>query len=465
MNEAPITDADRYPTLSEHGRVMLQFLREHPNAPIYRNESGNRLRAEDVARVRDAEREVLAATIDWQPGRPPVWVEDFVRESLETVPYYRRYGLSPADLSTRATSFGTTPDALSAVPTINRADLGHDIAQFVPDPVDVSRLINFRTSGTTGHPLLLASDPVVAAGYLAYHKRALRRVGVELRAGRGQVGVVLLGMQSVCFTYVSVTPTMAESGLAKINLHPRDWRDVQDRAKYLDALAPEVIAGDPISFAELLELNVRVRPRALLSTSMALQPALRARLANRFECPVLDLYSLNEAGPIAVDAAGDGAHALLQPRMYVEILDSEGRNVPAGMRGEITLTGGFNFCLPLLRYRTGDYASLERRGADLVLVGLEGRPPVRYRTARGEWINNIEVTHALRRYPLAQFALHQEASGALRFRWRGAGVEGVEIEKALRRVFGAEQSLGMESLHEPDGKVVQYTSDMADAKT
>src|SRR5689334_20225481 len=97
MTDAPITDADRYPTLSEHGRAMLTFMREHPHAPIYRNESGNRLRAEDVVRVRDAEREVLAAQIDWQPGQPPAWVSDFVRQCLDTVPHYRNYGLPSAE--------------------------------------------------------------------------------------------------------------------------------------------------------------------------------------------------------------------------------------------------------------------------------------------------------------------------------------------------------------------------------
>ncbi len=35
-----ITDQDRYPTLSEHGQALLRFLREHPNAPIFRNQSG-----------------------------------------------------------------------------------------------------------------------------------------------------------------------------------------------------------------------------------------------------------------------------------------------------------------------------------------------------------------------------------------------------------------------------------------
>ncbi len=142
------------------------------------------------------------------------------------MPFYRRYG--------------SRPRRFADIPTISRAELSRDIAQFVPDSAPIDRLINFRTSGTTGHPLLLASHPVVAARYLAFHKRALRRFGIELRYGCGQVGVVLVGCQRKCFTYVSVTPTMGESGLAKINLHPAAWRDPDDRPKYLDALAPEV---------------------------------------------------------------------------------------------------------------------------------------------------------------------------------------------------------------------------------
>jgi phenylacetate-CoA ligase len=171
------------------------------------------------------------------------------------------------------------------------------------------------------------------------------------------VGLVLIGHQPVCFTYVSVTPAMDESGFAKINLHPADWRDPDDRARYLDALRPEVIAGDPISFAELLRLPVQARPRAMLCTSMALAPALRGALEERFGCPVLDLYSMNEAGPVAVLDERAGGHVLLQPRMFVEVLDADGQPAPAGERGEVTLTGGFNFCLPLLRYRTGDHAA------------------------------------------------------------------------------------------------------------
>ena len=449
-SDAPPTDADRYPTLTDDGRRMLRFLREHPCAPVYRNESGNRLTVDDVARVRAFECEALDARVGWRAGEHPAWLGELVARCYADVPHYRRLGVAPA--------------RFEDVPPVSRADLGWDIAQFVPDAAPIERLINFRTSGTTGHPLLLASHPVVAASYLAFHKRALRRVGIELRHGRGEVGVVLLGHQRACFTYVSVTPTMNESGLAKLNLHPGDWRDPDDRARYLDALAPEVIAGDPLSFAELLRLPVRVRPRALLCTSMALSPALADLLAARFDCPVLDLYSMNEAGPVAAYDAEAGGHVLLQHRMYVEVLGDDGRPVPPGGRGEVTLSGGFNFCLPLLRYRTGDHAALRLDRPEPVLVGLEGRRPVRFRTARGEWINNIEVTHAMRRFPVARFTLRQEADGALRMRVAGPLGDEPAVRDAMVALFGADQPLDLTFVRGFDDKVVQYASSLAGAE-
>ena len=447
--DAETTDAARYPTLTEHGRRLISFMREHPHAPVYRNESGNRLTASDVEHVRAFERQVATADAGWSPDGVPEWLDGFVDRCFETTPFYRRYGSRPRDFRD--------------IPPISRADLARDIAQFVPDDVAIDRLINFQTSGTTGHPLLIASLPSVAASYLGFHKRALRRFGIELTYGRGQVGVVLVGFQKRCFTYVSVTPTLEESGLAKINLNPDDWRHPDDRALYLDALAPEVLSGDPIAFAELATLPMRWRPRALLSTSMALRPASRRALEERFACPVLDLYSLNEAGPVAVFDESMGGHVLLQPRMFVETLDRDGRPVSPGERGEITLTGGFNPCLPLLRYRTGDFAALRFGAAEPVLVDLEGRPPARFRTMLGEWLNNIEVTYVLKRFALTQFTLHQAAQGDLLLRFSGARGEDEAIRDALLSLFGPAQPLVIESNARFDDKVVQYTSDMAEA--
>ena len=440
-------DAERFPTLSPAGRQMLDFLREHPCAPIYRNHSGNKLLAHEVGQLREFERKVLAATIDWHAQQAPPWLDGFAGEVFATVPHYR--------------ALGSPPLKFADIAPISRADLAADIARFVPDNVAIDRLFNFRTTGTTGHPLVIASHPLVAGRYLAFHKRALRRFGVEPAFGAGQVGVVLLGFQRRCFTYVSVTPTMGESGLAKINLHPDDWRDAADRATYLDALAPEIVAGDPISFAEYLTLPLASRPRALMSVSMMLLPGMRERLERRFGCPVLDIYSLNEVGPVAVYDAAAGGHVLLQNRLFIEILDPAGQPVAPGERGEITLSGGFNFCLPLLRYRTGDHASLAHGDYGPVIVGLSGRSPVRYRTAGG-WINNVDITHALHPLALPHFGLHQDALGELTLRL-GAGAMplAAQARAALAPLFGT-QAIAVAPLLAED-KTIQYTSDLAGA--
>lgn len=442
-----MSEVERFPTLTESGRQMLAFLREHPRAPHFRNQSGPRLTPAEVAEMHAWETEVRAAEVGWKPGKPPPWLADFVRQCLADVPHYRRFDPAP----------------FVELPTTSRADLSRDVAQFVPDSISLERLMHFQTSGTTGHRLLIPSHPRVAARYLAFHQRALRRFGVELRHGPGDVGVALLGWQRKCFTYASVTPARGDSGLVKLNLHPDDWRDPGDRGPYLEALAAEVLTGDPISFSALLEIPAELHPRALLSTSMALSAGLRARLESRFQCPVLDLYSMNEAGPLAVADPRAGGHVLLQHRMYVEILDAQGRPLAPGEVGEVTLTGGFNFCLPLLRYRTGDFASLSFEGAEPVLVNLQGRPPVRFRTLAGAWINNLEVTHAFAPLALTQFALHQEADGALHLRWCGEDAL-TEIEKALRALFGDAQAMRLERGPLWERKVVQYTSALEGAE-
>lgn len=448
MNDEP-NDHDRYPTLTEAGRRMLRDLREHPSAPMYRNQSGNRLTLEDVSELRSFEREILESAVDFLPNQTPAWVNEYVQRTFEDVPYYR--------------SLGSPPKKFTDLPTISRADLAADIAKFVPDSVSLNRLINFRTTGTTGHPLLIASHPVVAGRYLAFHKRALKRFGIELKHGRNQVGVVILGHQRKCFTYVSVTPLMDESGLAKINLHPADWNHPDDRAKYLDALDPEVYAGDPISFAELLKLPITTTPRALISVSMALSEGLRAKLEARFACPVLDVYSMNEVGPIAVYDSNAGGHVLLQPQLFVEILDANGDRVPSGQHGEIVVTGGFNFCLPLLRYRTGDFGALVVGKEAPVITGLSGRQPIRFRANDGRWLNNIDVSHALGAIPFSRYGLHQHADGSLALNIAMAELSFAEKAKTALKLLLGDHRVTVIGLIAED-KFIQYTSDLEGAK-
>ncbi|MBI3243521.1 MAG: capsule biosynthesis protein CapK [Chloroflexi bacterium] len=443
MADLPFTDAERFPLITNDGRRLLKRLREHPHAPRYTAVCGNRLTVEYLRRVHEYEAELNSAPKGWPPGGFPAWLPGFVEMCFRDVPFYRRYDGQPANFHD--------------IPATSRADLSREIGSFVPDTAPLDDLIIYATSGTTGHPLTIPSHPVVGACYTPLLKAALATKGIELTSGRGQVCCVLVGYQRQAYTYPSVTPHQGEAGHLKLNLHPDDWRDPDDRARFLDDCNPELYTGDPIAFMELMKLPLKSRPKAMISTAMMLLPGLRQQLESHFGCPVLDVYSMNEAGPVAV--LRDDVHVLLQHRLYVEILDSDGSPCPPGARGEVTLTGGLNFFLPLLRYRTNDYASLEWRDGQPVLVRLEGRPPVLYRGANGQLVNNLDVTGALKHLALPQFTLHQAADDSLHLKIRRSGADISQIHAALLALFSSNQRLTVEEVVSLGDKVIQYTSD------
>lgn len=446
---------DRFPLMTDAGERRLRWLTEHPHAPRFTHPGCERLDAQALQSLRAFERE-LGIAPRWAHGEIPMWLEDFVARGCRDVPFYRRQGLPTA--------------SFFDLPTTERADLNREPWSFVPDTQLLDGLLVYNTSGATGHPLSVLSQPETVAKYMPLLRAALATRGVTLEGGPERVAVILVCFQKWTFTYAAVSAFLDQAGFAKLNLYPAEWRNPDDRAAFLDDCDPEVYTGDPYAFAELARLPLRARPKALVSTAMALHPGLRQKLEARFACPVLDVYSMNESGPIASEnprshtKEHEREYRFLQPKLYVEILDPDGAPCPPGTRGEITLSGGFNPFLPLLRYRTGDYASLEFRADGPVLVGLEGRPIVTFRTRDGRPLNNVDVNWALRPFPIAQYALHQAADGSLTLRVRGSSVGEATLREALLRLFGPDQPLAIEldaPLASTTDKLVSYTSELA----
>src|SRR5262249_45553985 len=125
------------------------------------------------------------------------------------------------------------------------------------------------------------------------------------------------------------------------------------------------------------------------------------------------------------------------------------------------LSSSNNPFLPLLRYRTGDWAAMAFDGPMPRLVDFEPRAPVQFRGAGGQSLPSYQVTGALRDFPLAAFTLHQGADGAVEFCSRGEAVPGEALPTALRELFGAGAPVTVEELPRPyewGGKIVQYAS-------
>lgn len=449
INRSPtLSDNERFPLIPNDGRRQLAALREHPHAPRFNYDCGDRLTALGLAEVLRFERALATEPRSWTPGHPPPWVAAFATGCLKTVPFYRRRGGDAEDLS--------------SIPPCERDDIAQGPEAFVPDDQPLDEVMVYDTSGTVGPVLRIPSHPAAASMVLPALRSILGRFGVTLAGGPERVAIALVCAQAYTLTYASLSAYLQGAGHVKLNLNPADWRDPADIPRFLEACDPEILTGDPVAFAALARLSVGIRPKALVSTAMALLPGLKRDLEQRFGCPVLDVYSLTECRMIAV-GVGD-RHVIAAHDLYVEILDAEGGTLPPGIRGEIAVTCPRNPFLPLLRYRTGDFAALEPRGREMALVGLEGRKPVTFRDTNGRLVNTIDVTHALRRFAFPTFRLHQAADLALTLNVpEEAEAEPGDLRAAVLGLFGADQILTLKTLDPAllaSGKLHPYASDL-----
>ena len=466
--DRPLDDAERHPSLDAAGLARLSGVLEHPAAPRWNHTCGERLDAAGLAAVQAFARDVREHPPEWEPGVEPAWVAPFVARCLATVPAYRRRGAG-------------RPRGLAELPTTGRADLLAEPWSFVPDDLPLDDLVVHSTSGTRGRPLPVLQTPTVVASYYPLVQAALAVHDVPWPAhppaglsGR-PVAWMTVAYQADTYVLASRSAYLAGGGAAeaggaaagigtaKVNLHEGAWRDEADRARFVAYCDPAVVAGDPLALEVLAGLGAELHVKAAVSTSSAIGPGRETVLRRKLGCPVIDVYSAAEIGPVAYALPRGGAYALVQPWLFVEVLDRTGGPCAPGVQGEVTVTGGMNPLLPLLRYRTGDRAALGWRGRRPELTMLEGRRCVPLVTSTGRRVNSVDVTKALAALAVEHWSVHQHAPGALTVRV-AAGDAGRDraraVADAVAGVLGEGAAVSVDVLADGDD-LPPFTSDLA----
>lgn len=373
FGQVALTDEQRWPGLSSAGRERLTALERHALAPAWCHRVGHRLTPDQ----QQAATEQLSLD-GWLPQQLAV---------ARTLAAYRRH---PGPL-----------DSLTDFPLIGRDDLVDDIAAFVPPGADLSRMLHGTSSGSTGAALVMPDDPdELARGF--HWLRGL--VGADWQPDHQRVALVQTVFQRQAFTYTSVIPGFDEALMARLNLHPAAWAggDAQ-RDAYLHDIDPQVISGTPTSLEALLgpALAATLRPLALICGAMTLSAPLRRALEAAYDCPVLDVYGLHETRPIAVSDDG-GPFVVAERRVHVEVL-----------AGEVVVTCGENQFLPLVRYRTGDYARLVSYRGRPALADLEGREATVFVSATGVAVPCVDLTQQLQAAGARGWSVNQDADGRI----------------------------------------------------
>ena len=107
------------------------------------------------------------------------------------------------------------------------------------------------------------------------------------------------------------------------------------------------------------------------SSGELLEPYMRETISRNLRCKVVDRYGLAELGVMAYELDGHlGGLQVLDSEGWAESIPVDDSN--AG-EDELIFTGFRNHLMPLIRYRTGDIATVQENDRDFVLNNIVGR--------------------------------------------------------------------------------------------
>ncbi|GIX05406.1 MAG: capsular polysaccharide biosynthesis protein [Planctomycetaceae bacterium] len=97
-------------------------------------------------------------------------------------------------------------------------------------------------------------------------------------------------------------------------------------------------------------------PRAIITGAEKLYDFQRETLQRVFQAPVFETYGSREFMLIGAECEHHAGLHLSIDNLLLEIVDEQGRPVPAGQEGLVVVTDLYNYALPFIRYVTGDRA-------------------------------------------------------------------------------------------------------------
>jgi phenylacetate-CoA ligase len=139
--------------------------------------------------------------------------------------------------------------------------------------------------------------------------------------------------------------------------------DVAQQAAWLARIAPTYLLTYPSNLSALLDRyeNGDIAPptlRQVRTVGETLHPGLRERCAKLNHIEVVDMYSSQEVGLIALQCPVSGLYHVQSESLIVEVLNDAGKQCEAGEIGRVVITDLHNFATPLIRYEIRDYAEV-----------------------------------------------------------------------------------------------------------
>lgn len=222
-----------------------------------------------------------------------------------------------------------------------------------------------QTSGTTGAkmeiPMDLASLFDLQQGSFEMVAQAIP--GLAEKAQPYETSVALVS-NKYWREYTSVLLLTLRASLLRYLVMHRSAAQDLDLLQALRGFSVPLLYGKPTYLLELMELDrsmepggAHIAPFAILVSGESLFEDDRAKLEDWYRSPVFNAYVSTEGGLMAIECPCHNGLHVNESRVRLEVLLESGEIRPEGS-GELLVTNLWNWGMPFIRFRSGDYGSL-----------------------------------------------------------------------------------------------------------
>jgi phenylacetate-CoA ligase len=267
----------------------------------------------------------------------------------------------PAYQSLRSTVDRLHPfEAIRAFPFIDKATIQTDIKKYLPRDFDRIPYHEITTGGTSGNQLTLYADNNWHAIELAFIHRQWKRIGYNTRNSKATFrGVNFDRIKKDC--YWQRNPIYREWQYSPFHINATT---LPYYVRHLQQWRPSYLHGYPsaISMLASFVISESISPesfgiRGVLLGSEGIMPGQREQIEEAFRARVYSWYGHSERLILGGECEKSSAYHMFPDYGFMEFIDDDRNTLKnEGDVGELVGTSFWNYSLPLVRYRTEDYA-------------------------------------------------------------------------------------------------------------
>ncbi|MBN2312748.1 MAG: phenylacetate--CoA ligase family protein [Sedimentisphaerales bacterium] len=301
-------------------------------------------------------------------------LSDLLQFAVEEVPFYHRFR--------RAVERFNPFDALKEFPLLSKKIVQENTEALIPKSLDRIPHHPGTTGGSSGNQLEYLEDDSTYAREMGYMLSQWKRVGYTPRHKKATFrGVPFRRITDSSFWQENPIHNELQFSpfhMSETNLHYYIQKIIEYKPQFFHGYPSALdIVAEYILRHELTPRLPRVK--AVLLASESCSEAQRQRIEAAFRARAYSWYGHSERIILGGECETSRCYHAFPTYGILEILDENGEPCNTGQCGEIVGTGFLNRSMPLIRYRTDDFAVREPSECKC------GRGWDRFSNVQGRW--------------------------------------------------------------------------------